>query len=74
MPRFRDLLSYCRKTGWEEYRCHADHYYFRKVRNDGSVLLTKVSHALSKEIPGHLFQEILRHQLKTTKEEFNKNC
>jgi len=49
------------------YRDHADHYYFRKVPLDGTVLLTKVSHALGKEIPGHLFQEIIHHQLMITK-------
>ena len=73
MPKFRDLKNYCERTGWELYKEKSDHYYYRKILPDGTVLKTRVSHALGKEIPFHLFQDILKDQLKTTKEEFNKN-
>jgi hypothetical protein len=58
----------------ELYKERGDHYYFRKILADGTVLRTKVSHALGKEIPFYLFQEILKNQLCTTKKEFNKYC
>jgi hypothetical protein len=59
--------------GWELYKEKSDHYYYRKILPNGTVLKTRVSHALGKEIPFHLFQDILKDHLKTTKEEFNKN-
>lgn len=73
MPRFRDLLNYCERNGWELYK-DTDHYYYRKLSADGVLLRTKVSHALAREIPPGLFQIILKQQLHTTKAEFNKNC
>lgn len=73
MPKFSDLKRYCERTGWELYNTGADHYYYRKRLPDGTLLKTEVSHSLSKEIDKYLFQIILKKQLKTTKEEFNKN-
>jgi predicted RNA binding protein YcfA (HicA-like mRNA interferase family) len=73
LPKFRDLKNYCERTGWELYKEKSDHYYYRKILLDGTVLRTKISHVLGKEIPYHLFHEILKDQLKITKEEFNKN-
>ncbi len=73
MPKFRDLKNYCERTGWELYKENGDHYYYRKILPNGLVLRTKVSRALGKEISFHLFQDILKDQLKITKEEFNKN-
>lgn len=73
MPSFRELLNYCRRTGWEQYKDGGDHYRFRKILPDGRVLRTKVSHSLSREIPEHLFKEILKKQLETTVEDFNRN-
>ncbi len=73
MPRFRDLLHYCQRMGWEQYKEKGDHYYFRKIFPDGTILRTKVSRALSKEIDPRLFEEILKHQLGISREEFNRN-
>lgn len=73
MPKFRYLLRYCQRTGWEQYKEKGDHYYFRKILPDGTILITKVSRALSKEIDSHLFEQILKHQLMTTRADFNKN-
>jgi hypothetical protein len=68
------LLNYCRHTGWEELGTSgSDHYRFRKVLPDGTILRTKVSRSLGKEIPAHQFAEILKNQLHATKDEFNRH-
>lgn len=69
MPKWRELKRYCERDGWELYR-ETDHYFYRKVLNDGSVLRTKVSKG-SGEIHMHLWREILNKQLRTTQEYFN---
>ena len=71
MPRWKDLKRYCENTNYILYKS-TDHDYYEKYLENGDVLRTKVSRG-SKEIPKHLFNFILKHQLKTTKEEFNKN-
>jgi hypothetical protein len=70
-PRFRDLKNYCEKNGWEMIR-DTDHMYYEKVLADGSVLQTRVSHALHKEIPYHLRKRILSKQLRISEEKFGK--
>ena len=70
MPKWKDLKRYCERDHWELYK-ETDHYFFRKVLDDGTVLRTKVSKG-SGEIHGHLRQEILRKQLQTTQEHFNE--
>lgn len=69
MPKWRELRRYCEREGWELYK-ETDHYFFRKVLDDGSVLRTKVSKS-SGEIHTHLWREILNKQLRTTQEHFN---
>ena len=49
-----------------------DHWYYEKVLPDGRVLRTKVSRALQREIPRHLWEQVLKHQLHITEEEFWK--
>lgn len=68
-PRFRDLKRYCENDKWQLIK-DTDHWYYQKVEADGRVLQTKVSHALHREIPGHLWQRILKHQLCTTEDDF----
>lgn len=78
MPTFRDLKSYLeRDGGWEEIpnlargrRRVGDHWRFRKTLPDGSVLRTKVSHALGDEIGPDLLRHIVRDQLQTTMAHF----
>lgn len=48
-----------------------DHYFYRKILPDGTILMTKVSKN-PKQISGHLWQEILKKQLRTTQEHFNE--
>ncbi len=68
-PTYRELKRYCDKNGWVLIR-DTDHWYYEKVLIDGTILRTKVSHALAKEIPKNLWARILRHQLKITEKEF----
>ncbi|MCR4420148.1 MAG: type II toxin-antitoxin system HicA family toxin [Clostridia bacterium] len=69
-PRFRELKAYCEKNGWVLIR-QTDHYYYdEKVLADGTVLRTRVSMALHKEIPRQLWKRILSRQLRVTEEEF----
>lgn len=70
MPKWKELKRFCENDGWTLYK-QTDHYYYRKILPDGSVLTTKVSKG-SKEIPKTLWQHILKKQLKTTQEDFNK--
>jgi hypothetical protein len=78
LPTFRDLRTYLeRDGGWEEVpnlargrRRVGDHWRYRKTLPDGTVLRTKVSHALGDEIGPDLLGHIVRHQLRTTMEHF----
>ena len=67
MPKFRDLKKYCNSTGWELFK-QTDHYWYRKILDDGTILITKVSFSLGKEIPSKLWKYILKNQLQTTQE------
>ncbi len=71
-PKFRDLKKYCEKNGWVMIR-NTDHWYYEKVLADGTLLQTKVSHAVHKEIPTNLWKLILKKQLKISEDEFWKN-
>ena len=70
MRKWKDLKRYCERDHWELYK-ETDHYFFRKILEDGTVLRTKVSKGTG-EIRGHLWQEILHKQLQTTQEHFNE--
>ncbi|MEW6458669.1 MAG: hypothetical protein AB1441_06330 [Bacillota bacterium] len=48
-----------------------DHWYYEKVLSNGEVLRTRVSHAVHKEIPKHMWKKILK-QLRVTEDEFWK--
>lgn len=69
MPSWRDLKRFCQRDGWELYK-DTDHYYYRKLGNDGTPKRTKVSKGTG-EINGKLWNYILKHQLCVTKEYFN---
>lgn len=70
MPTFKELRRYCEADGWELYK-ETDHYFYRKRLPNGDLLRTKVSKGTG-EIKGHLWQKILKKQLCTTQEEFNR--
>ncbi len=69
MPSWKELRRFCERDGWELYK-ETDHYYYRKILPDGSVLRTKVSQG-SGQIGYYLWREILKKQLQTTQEHFN---
>ena len=69
MPRWKELKRFCEREGWELYK-DTDLYYYRKLLPDGAVLRTKGSKG-SGEIRPHMWQEILKKQLKVTQEYFN---
>ena len=69
MPKWRELKRFCDNDGWELYK-DTDHYYYRKIDENGNVKRTKVSKE-SGEIHSHMWQSILKSQLQVTKEYFN---
>ena len=69
MPSWRELKRFCERDGWELYK-DTDHYYFRKMDDDGNLRITKVSKGTG-EIYGNLWNIILKKQLQVSKEYFN---
>jgi len=69
MPTWRELKRFCENDGWELYK-DTDHYFFRKVEDNGDIKRTKVSKG-SGEIHKNMWRSILKRQLKVTKEYFN---
>jgi hypothetical protein len=68
MPNWKELKRFCENDGWELFK-DTDHFYYRKIDENGILKRTKVSKG-SAEIRTHLFSEILKKQLKVTKEYF----
>ncbi len=71
-PRFRDLKKYCEKDGWVMVR-NTDHWYYEKMLANGTLLRTRVSHAVHKEIPTNIWRLILKRQLKLSEDDFWNN-
>lgn len=69
MPRWKELKRFCENDDWELYK-DTDHYFYKKIDEEGNLLRTKVSKG-SGEIHPRMFHEILKKQLKVTKEYFN---
>lgn len=70
MPKWKDLKRFCEKDGWELYK-DTDHYFYRKINEDGSMKFTKVSKG-SGEIHARMWKEILRKQLRVSQAYFNE--
>ena len=64
MPRWKELKRYCDRDGWELYK-ETDHYFYRKILPDGTILRTKVSkgsseiHAQESKNREHLTMKLL---------------
>ena len=71
MPTWKDLRRFLDRNGWEIYK-NTDHYFYRKVLDNGETLMTKVSRG-SGEIGYKLWRYILKYELGITNEEFNRN-
>lgn len=69
MPTWKELKRFCERDGWELYK-NTDHYFYRKIDDDGNIKRTKVSRG-SGEIKGNLWREILKRQLRVSEEYFN---
>jgi hypothetical protein len=69
MPSWRELKRFCINDNWELYK-ETDHYFYRKIDEDGNIKHTKISKGTG-EIYGYLWQEILKKQLQVTKDYFN---
>lgn len=69
MPRWKELKRFCDRDGWELYK-DTDHYFYRKIDEDGRIRMTKVSKG-SGEIHTYMWKEILKKQLQVTQEYFN---
>ncbi|TCS95509.1 type II toxin-antitoxin system HicA family toxin [Hazenella coriacea] len=69
MPSWKELKRFCERDGWELYK-KTDHYFYRKIDQNGHLRLTKVSMG-SGEIPSLLFKQILKKQLKVSPKYFN---
>jgi hypothetical protein len=77
LATFRDLEAYLKRDGWVaepnltrgRWRT-GDHRRYQKELPDGTVLRTKVSHALGDEIGTDLFKHILRAQLRVDEAAF----
>ena len=70
MPRWRELKRFCDRDGCELYK-DTDHYFYRKIDENGNIRMTKVSKG-SGEIHRAMWQMILKKQLQVTQEYFNK--
>ena len=70
MPRWKELKKYLDNNGWQLFK-DTDHYYYKKLDNNGEYKYCKVFRG-SKEIEKGLWRYILKHQLKITQEEFNE--
>jgi hypothetical protein len=71
VPTWKELKRFCEKDGWDLYK-DTDHYFFRKIDLKGNIKRTKISKNPG-EIKNHLWQEILKKQLKVSLEYFNNN-
>lgn len=69
MPKWRELKRFCERDGWELYK-DTDHYFYRKLDENGVLRRTKVSKG-SGEIPSAMWKEIMKKQLQITQEYFN---
>ena len=69
MPTWRELKRFCESDKWNLYK-DTDHYYFRKIDEEGNIKRTKVSKGTG-DIHKNLWNEILKKQLQVTKEYFN---
>ncbi len=70
MPSWRELKRFCERDGWALYK-DTDHYFYRKIMDDGSLKRTKVSKGTG-EIPLRLWKDILKKQLQVDEAYFNK--
>lgn len=66
-PTFGDLRGFCAIDGWEQTKTvkkkTGDHFRYRKVLEDGTILRTRASHGNDEIADPGLWARIWRHQL-----------
>ena len=72
-PKFSDIRRFCEIDGWEQLSRSGggigDHWGYRKVLDDGTVLRTRASHSDEQIGDPGLWQRIWKHQLGLESEE-----
>ncbi len=72
-PKFSDIRRFCEIDGWEQLSRSGggtgDHWRYRKVLDDGTVLRTRASHSDEQIGDRGLWQRIWKHQLGLESEE-----
>jgi hypothetical protein len=71
-PDWSEIAAFCQIDGWDEVDQgrSADHRYYRRVFDDGTVLETRVSHAAKKTMSPGRWKAILRDQLQVSEQAF----
>lgn len=70
MSNSKNHKRFCEKDGWELYK-QTDHYFYRKLKEDGTYKFTKVSMGTIHYSKG-MWRRILKQQLECDQEYFNK--
>lgn len=70
MSNTKDHKRFCERDGWELYK-QTDHYFYRKLTEDGTYKYTKVSMGTTNYSKG-MWRRILKQQLGCDQEHFNK--
>ncbi|WP_391209499.1 type II toxin-antitoxin system HicA family toxin [Psychrobacillus sp. L4] len=61
---------FCENDGWELWKDKADHWYYRKLKEDGTFKYTKISRG-RKDYGKKMWNTILKKQLEVDQEYFN---
>lgn len=69
-PVWGHIDAFCEADGWDRDRDDTGHYFWSKILRDGTVLHTHRSMDAGKEIRPNVFAQILRRQLRVSKEQF----
>lgn len=73
MSNTKDHKRFCENDGWELWKEKADHWYFRKLKEDGRTFKhTKVSRG-KKDYGKKMWSTILKNQLEVDRAYFNEN-
>ena len=54
MPRWKELKRFCERDGWELYK-DTDHYFYRKIDENGNICEFRSIGAPNSESAVHLF-------------------
>lgn len=72
MSNTTDHKRFCENDGWELWKDQGDHWFYRKLKADGTFKHTKVSRG-KKEYGKKMWGNILKRQLEVNPDYFNEN-